>query len=143
MTPTKALELVLRYAHLKRSIDACKPRIGAHLELCQGQNGWRNETETHKGSDFVGFETADFTSPTERAMADETHLRLWYTPDVVEYDRGSPYEPPEVRNEYLEIGAEEQAECPHCYAAHLVIQERKSMKRQLAAVKGAFSKATA
>ena len=136
MSPAKALELVERYSRLHLAIKACKQRIGEQLEKCQGQNGWRKETETYR------FEDADWTAPTERATTDETHLPLWYRPEVVEYDHGSPYEPPEVRNVYREIGAKEQAECPHCYAAHLVIQERKAMRRQLSAVKGAMTRST-
>lgn len=131
MTPAKALELVERYSRLHHAIAGCKPRIGDHLEQCHGQKGYRKETEFHCGFDGNG----SFEAPTRRSDDDqETHLPLWYKPTI----NADDYEP-ELR--YRDIGSAEQAECPHCFAAHLVIQERKALKRQFAAVKGAFSRA--
>ena len=131
MTPAKALELVERYSRLHAAIRGCAPRIGEHLELCHGQKGFRKEEwSVSIGANYVAL-------PTERASQDqETHLPLWYSPEVVEETQYT-----EGGLRYRDIGPKEHVECPHCYAAHLVIQERKALKRQFAAVKGAMTRA--
>lgn len=117
MTPDKALELVGRYARLTKQIRASKSRIGDNLELCNGLLGFRHEI----GED--GF-------PTQRSADDQdTHLKDWYAADMS--DDG-----PLWRG----IGEEERAECPHCYAAHVVIRERKALRHQLAGVKAAITR---
>lgn len=126
MSPESALKLVQSYSTLTRAIKACKKEIGAHLDKCNGLKGFRREEELVRPGHL-------YTMPTDRAQADqETHLKGWYTPERGEYAY-SGYE-------YLDIGLEEEEECPHCYAAHQIIQRRKVLRRQLAGVKAAMTK---
>jgi hypothetical protein len=123
MTPERALALVLRYSELTKAVRDDKKRIGNHLELCPGFKGKRREREEFEGVLLL----------TQAAQGDQkTHLASWYEPEIGEYGG----------KEYFDIDVEEQAEeCPHCYAAHLVIQERKARRRKLAGIKGAITKA--
>lgn len=129
MKPEKALELVVRFSALTQALRGIPTRIGDSLEHCKGLKGFRNETEPQE---FAG-ETIQL--PTERSNEDcDTHLKGWYTPDVsYGYDGDGTLV-------YTEVGENERAECPHCYAAHLVIQERKALRRQLGAVKAAMTR---
>ena len=45
MKPEKALELVLRYGHNRRTIEALGRQIGEHLERCRGLDGKRLECD--------------------------------------------------------------------------------------------------
>lgn len=129
MKAETALNLVMRFSALTQAIKAMPNRIGAELEKCQGLKGFRHETEPHE----FGGETIQL--PTARSNDDEeTHLKGWYTPDTsYGYDG-------EGELVYTEVGEDERAECPHCYAAHLVIQERKTLRLQLGAVKAAMTR---
>ena len=130
MTPDKALELVGRYARLTHAIKGCKARIGAELDKCQGWNGFRHETQHVDGFDggpMVGWIDA-YDEPTKRAQQDqETHLAVWYSGDIDDNGR-RVYAPPD------------EDECAACYAAHLIVQERKALRRQLGAVKAAMTR---
>lgn len=118
-----ALELVGEYARLQDLIHGTRKRIGDALELCPGIRGHRKEEES-----FPGFDGGEaFTAPTERAMADVTHLSQWYTPDNDGEGRTTWGEP-------------DRDECPHCFAAHEVVQQRRGAKRQLGSVKGRMRK---
>lgn len=127
MTPDKALELVGRYARLTKQIKDCKRRIGEHLELCNGISGKRNEMVNGM---FVNHRETDSKN---REL--DLHLTQWYTPDW----QGDYGEQPV----YEEIGEWSGEECPHCYAAHLAIQERKAARRALGVVKATIARSAA
>ncbi|CAB3931564.1 hypothetical protein [Achromobacter insolitus] len=133
MKPETALKLVSDYSALTRAIRECKKEIGQHLDQCNGLKGFRRETEFIPPDEFL---PEGYTQPTARSNGDqETHLKGWYTPETVEDHWGG-----EGRLDYLEIGEDESDECPHCYAAHLVIQKRKALRRSLGAVKSAMTR---
>lgn len=117
-----ALELVREYARLQDLIHGTRERIGAALELCPGVKGHRHEVEAFEATPWSDAGTA----PTERASADVTHLSKWYTPVN---DGDDCYWPEPDRNE-----------CPHCWAAHEVVQERRRAKRALGSIKGRIRK---
>jgi len=119
MTPEKALELVGRYARLTAQIKDCKARIGDSLELCNGISGKRNEPMNHRKTDSKNREL-------------DVHLTQWYTPDW-QGDYGD-------QPVYDDIGEWSAEECPHCYAAHLAIQERKAARKALGYVKATISR---
>ena len=122
MKPEKALELVLRYAILTSEIKRQKKCIGDHLSRCLGISGKRN----------VLIEPP-FGEVDRKNRELDLHLTQWYMPD---------YNPEAyVGYTWMKVGIDEHKECRHCYAAHIAIQERKSARRQLAAVKGAMSRA--
>lgn len=116
-----ALHLVIEYARLQDQIDGARKRIGDALHGCPGVSGHRHEVES---GDVDG---EPYEAPTKRAMKDEPHLAGWYRPDVDQYDHRVYSEPSE-------------AECPHCWAAHQVVQERKRARRALGSVKGRMRK---
>lgn len=130
MTPAKALELVGRYARLTKAINGCKKRIGEHLDMCPGLNGKRLEViyeAAFDGGPEVGL-IEGWHRPTDAAIADQdTHLKTWYAKERDDEGR-------------ITFGEVVDDECPHCYAAHLVIQARKQLRKQLAAVKGAMTR---
>jgi len=132
MTPDKALELVGKYSRLTRAITLCKSRIGENLDKCPGLRGKRLElfkVGAFDAGEAIGFIEA-YEMPTDAAMEDqETHLKFWYERDMGDDGRYSYGEP-------------DADECQHCYAAHLVVQERKQLRRKLAAVKGSMTRAT-
>lgn len=133
MRPETALHLVGQYARLTREIKLCKKQIGEALDKCRGLKGWRLETETNPGwpANEVFEGSPPFEEPTDRSQTDQdTHLKGWYTPETGDED--GP--------QWLPIGPDEQAECPACYAAHLLIQRRKELRKSLAAVKGAMTR---
>lgn len=139
MKPEKALELVGRYARLAKAIRNCKKRISEHLDKCHGLNGKRLEFFSQPGFDggpLVGFVEA-YEEPTDAAMRDQdTHLKVWYGKDYGDTeDHGCP-----VFVHFTVGEGDEEEECRHCYAAHLVVQERKQLRKQLAAVKGAMTR---
>ncbi len=131
MTPGKALELVGRYARLTRQIKNCKRRIGESLELCQGINGSRRPRQTPFGLHREDHPDHFDTKNRDKRM----HLWKWYQPDWQGDFGDQPV--------YEDIGEWSGEECPHCYAAHLAIQERKQAKKQLGAVKAAMSRSAA
>lgn len=129
MTPKKALELVERYATLTKQIRFYTARIGADLEKCPGIKGDRLNVDEN------GQPT--YTPELDEKNRDKgLHLWQWYQP-FTDYDSGYPHK------EWPEISELDREECPHCYAAHMAVQERKESKRQLAVVKGAMSRAKA
>lgn len=137
MKPDKALELVHRYSQLTWAIRACRNRIAEALDKCEGLDGKRQMRRKHIEFGLWGYAT----TPPELLgdkMSDEendkqTHLRSWYTPDW-EHGNGwyKGYVDPSMVAE----------ECAHCYAAHLAIQERKCMRKQLGSVKAAMTRTT-
>jgi hypothetical protein len=133
MKPATALRLVGQYARLTREIKLCGKQIGSALDKCRGLKGWRLETETNPGwpatEDFGG--SPPFETPTDRSQTDQdTHLKEWYSMvDCGDDDRC-----------WQSITPKHEAECPACYAAHLVIQRRKELRKSLAAVKGAMTR---
>lgn len=122
MQKEKALELVERYSRLTRAIADCGRRIGESLERCRGISGKRGGPFAEHRADARGRNL-------------DLHLTDWYTPDVGGNEWSGPI------NVYMEITEEQEAECPHCYAAHLAIRERKELRKKLGAVKGAMTKA--
>ena len=136
MKPEKALELVGRYARLTHSIAACKKRIGDELERCPGLKGFRLETRHYEAidSDHVFGPIEAHDAPTDRAMRDQdTHLSIWYAKDYGELG--------EYGFERFTVGeGDEATDCPHCFAAHLIVQERKALRKQLSTVKGAMTR---
>lgn len=126
MAPEKALELVGRYARLTHSINDCKKRIGAELDKCKGLKGHRLEVET----EACGWMHLAVGYPTKAAQDDQdTHLSIWYAGDVDDFGRRSWQDPRDYDDD-----------CPACYAAHLIVQERKALRKQLASVKGAMTR---
>jgi hypothetical protein len=123
MQKEKALELVERYSRLTRAIADCGRRIGESLDHCRGISGKRGDPFAERRADAKGRDL-------------DLHLTDWYRPDVGGNEWSGPI------NVYMEITEEEKrAECPHCYAAHLAIRERKELRQKLGAVKGAMTKA--
>lgn len=120
MTPEKALELVQRYAHLNSAIKQAGRNIGNRLLRCKGISGKRGTTEELIESevDSKGREL-------------DVHLTNWYKPDVSFWGSVT----------FLDIDAEEHgAECCHCYEAHLLIQHRKALRKELGQVKRVMSR---
>ena len=114
-TAKKALDLVMRYSGLVREIKRLKHRIGEQMQACKGIDEQR---------DALGFYKLD-----RKGRDQNMHLWRWYEPfvgDNPEWDQ----------MEYNDVTLEEHgAECPHCYAAHLAIQERKQARKALGIVK--------
>lgn len=119
MKADKALELVGKYARLTRAISACKPRIGACLDKCAGATGKRLLLDEYGCNQYPNDEDQ------------ETHLKGWYSDYTYDY-QDDPH--------WVGIGADQLAECEHCWAAHQVIKERRELRRQLAGVKGAMTR---
>lgn len=132
MTPKKALELVTRYAVLTKKIKALKETIGTSLDGCTGFSGKRGVLDEN----FCCVQPRD---EDHKGREKDVHLWAWYTPEVKE------------ETQYTEGGlvyraitaATHGAECPHCYAAHLAIQERKAARKSLAAIKSAMTRSAA
>lgn len=120
MKPEKALELVQRYARLNRDIKDASRNIGNRLLRCKGISGKRQVMEEsiegeldHKGREL------------------DVHLTNWYKPEVSFY--GSVI--------FHDIDpAEHGVECCHCYEAHLLIQLRKDLRKELGQVKRVMSR---
>lgn len=125
MNAEKALELVGKYSRLTHSIAACKKRIAAELDSCPGQAGRRLGRADPADGDSIPRSVYD--------SSDETHLAAWYAKDYGE--------PGEFGFERFTVGeGDEEADCAHCFAAHLIVQERKALRKQLAAIKGAMTR---
>lgn len=125
MTPEKALELVGRYARLTAQIKDCKTRIGESLELCNGISGKRQEV------DQWGMPTQSRDTDSKNRELD-VHLTQWYYEPVDYYVDGEAI--------YESIDLAHSITCPHCYAAHLAIQERKAARKALGYVKATISR---
>lgn len=73
---------------------------------------------------------------------DVKHIGDWYAnPEPADYETHG-YDVPVMitqSGEWLEIGEKQRLECEHCYAAHLVVQERKAMRKKLVNVKRSMS----
>lgn len=127
MTPEKALELVTRYAVLTKQIKALKETIGTSLDGCKGYSGKRGDVDDRgcwiqpRDEDHKGREK-------------DMHLWAWYEPEYDEYENPS-YE--EIKPEIHGV------QCPHCYGAHIAIQERKAARKSLSAVKAAMTRSAA
>jgi hypothetical protein len=129
MTEWKALDLVVRYSHHTRTIKALGQEIGEHLERCKGLDGKRLEVDK--------FGCHIHQRDTDNKNRDKsTHLWGWYQPETAGDD--SYYG--ESRLVWHQVGTLEAEECPHCYAAHLAIQERKEHRKKLGAVKAAMTR---
>lgn len=129
MKQEKALELVERYSRLTRGVADCGRRIGGHLDLCRGINGDRLAVDEN------GWPT-HYPELDAKNRDKGLHLWAWYQPEIIDDGTMSP------TRVWEHVGADiHGAECPHCYAAHLAIQERKQLRKQLGAVKGAMTKA--
>ncbi|HEU6454003.1 MAG TPA: hypothetical protein VN201_00910 [Roseateles sp.] len=131
--PETAVDLVGKYARLTHAIKACKGRIGVELDKCPGLKGKRLERATEY-CDWLCVMPGD---PTKAAQDDQdTHLKVWYSKDYGEWeDHGYPH----FRRFTIGEG-DEPEECPACYAAHLIVQERKALRSQLAHVKAAMTR---
>lgn len=120
MSPEKALELVQRYARLNSAIKQAGRNIGNRLLRCKGISGKRQIMEEsiegeldHKGREL------------------DVHLTNWYKPEVSFYGSVT----------FDDISLEEHgAECCHCYEAHLLIQQRKALRKELGQVKRVMSR---
>ena len=129
MKEWKALDLVMRYSHHTRRIKELGKQIGDSLELCPGLDGKRLELDEH-GCHVHQRDTDN------KNRDKSTHLWGWYQPEVA--DSGYYMDPDLV---WQQIAADDHgAECPHCYAAHLSIQERKEHRKKLGAVKAAMTR---
>lgn len=131
--PETAVDLVGKYARLTLAIKGCKARIGAELDKCPGLKGKRLEVATER-CDWLHIIPGD---PTKEAQDDQdTHLKLWYSKDYGEWeDHGYPH----FRRFTIGDG-DEAEECPACYAAHQIVQERKVLRGQLGHVKAAMTR---
>jgi hypothetical protein len=120
MKPDKALELVQRYARLNRDLKDTSRNIGNRLLRCKGISGKRQilEESIQSELDSKGREL-------------DVHLTNWYKPDVSGWGTVT----------FHDINAEEQgSECCHCYEAHLLIQQRKALRKELGQVKRVMSR---
>lgn len=130
--PQKALALVLRYSELTWVIRAAKNRIAEALDRCAGLDGKRLERRKSCERDPWQYVGEIDSEENEK----RTHLREWYSPELVEREWGPP------GREWNAIGDSERDECAHCYAAHAAIQDRKAARKALGAVKAAMTRTT-
>lgn len=120
MKPEKALALVHRYAELNRSMKDISARIGQRLAQCKGHSGKRNDPFSSGELDSKGREL-------------DVHLTHWYKPEIGEYGSVS----------WHDITLEDHgAECSHCYEVHLLIQQRKLVRKEFGNVKSQISRST-
>lgn len=126
MKPQKAIELVTRYAALTKGIKDAKREIGQSLDQCNGVSGVRRAFEPFRHIE---------TDSKNREV--DLHLVQWYTP-FTDDDAGYP------QKAWHHVNADEHGqECPHCYAAHLAVQKRKELKKQLGSVRRSMSRSIA
>lgn len=124
MKAEKALELVGRYARLTKAIKVATKNIGSNLDLCNGFSGNRLKN-------ILSWNAPDIDVDSKGREKD-LHLVSWYTPQP-SGDYGRP--------EWEVITAEEhQPICPHCYAAHLAVEQRKAARQALGSVKRSMSR---
>lgn len=120
MKAEKALELVESYSSLTKQIKDCKKRIGDNLSLCNGISGHKLNLQI------------DQPEPDSKGRDTDLHLTQWYAPERVSQYGGLQYQ---------DISCDEHGEeCPHCYAAHLAIQDRKEARKRLGYVKAVMSR---
>ena len=131
MTPDKALELVGRYSRLTKEIKLLKQQIGEHMDKCPGVKGDRHAVDANG---WPTYKPEMDSKGRDKGM----HLWCWYQPEISD---GSYYDEP--HQVWTEVGEEQAAECPHCYAAHQAIQLRKVARKSLGAVKAAMTRSTA
>lgn len=125
MKPETAIKLITSYSNLTRGIADAKKRIGVHMDLCKGYSGKRGDV------DAQGWPVAPRGEEDQKGREKDMHLWTWYQP---EWD---DYENPSYEKITQEIHGQQ---CPHCYAAHLAIQERKAMRKSLGSVKAAMTR---
>jgi hypothetical protein len=133
MKPDKALALVHRYSELTWIIRAAKYRIAESLDKCAGLDGKRLERRKSCETDPWQYVGEIDSEENEK----RTHLREWYRPEAVEREWGPPGQ------EWNAVGDSEREECPHCFAAHTAVQDRKAARKALGAVKAAMTCTTA
>lgn len=127
MKPEKALDLVLRYSLHGKAIKTLTTAISDNLALCNGINSDRQLKDSY--GCFIYLPDTD-----SNGRDKGTHLWNWYQPTW--------YNPDYDAVQYEEITEDiHQKICPHCYAAHIAIQERKEHRKKLGHVKGAMTKA--
>ena len=132
MTPEKALQLIHRYSELQWAIRACQGYIAEALDKCTGMDGKRLERrQAIEKPPYEPWQDMD-----GEAHEKQTHLRSWYTPEMVESYCGGDH------REWSEVGDIEAQTCIHCFAAHCQIQHRKALKRQFGSVKAAMTRTT-
>ena len=120
MRAEKALDLVRNYSLYTKQIKALKEAIGLNMGACKGISGERGPLSVVK-MDNKGRDV-------------DLHLWAWYQPEYYDYENAF----------YEEITAAKHGnECPHCYAAHLAIQERKTSRKSLGGVKAAMTRSAA
>lgn len=132
MKPDKALELIQRYSELTWAIRACANRIAEAINQCPGLDGKRQERR--RSIETPPYEYAGAIGSEENEKS--THLHEWYRPEMVE-----SYYGPDHR-QWNTVGESEREECPHCYAAHLAIQDPKVARKALGTVKAAMTRTT-
>lgn len=127
MKPEKALELVLRYSLHVNSIKTLTAAISDGLDACKGINADRQLKDS--------YGCLTYQPQHDRKGRDTgTHLWNWYQKNW--------YNPEYDEMQYEKITEDtHKKECPHCYAAHIAIQERKEHRKKLGHVKGAMTKA--
>jgi len=132
MKPEKALDLVHRYSELTWAIRACANRIAEAIDQCTGLDGKRLERRRSIETPPYEYVGAIDSEENEKAI----HLREWYRPELVEREWGPPC------REWSAVGEGAREECPHCFAAHTAIQDRKAARKALGAVKAAMTRTT-
>jgi len=129
MKPETAIKLVHQYSTLTKQIKALKASIGDNMDKCKGFSGKRGTL-----GEILCFNQPRIED--SRGREKDVHLWTWYTPEVIEetqYTDGGLV--------YQEItAATHGAECQHCYAAHLAIQERKAARKSFGSVKAAMTR---
>lgn len=130
MSPDKALDLVRRFSSLQWEIRAAKARIARELDKCTGLDGKRLDNRRRYEASEFGF-TLDHEK-NDKAI----HLREWYEPELIEREWGP------AGREWAPVTEDRREECPHCYAAHLIVQERKAARKAFGCVKAAMTKTT-
>lgn len=102
--------------------------MGDHIEACKGFSGVRGEL---KDGSFWELKHQPEYDSKSRDM--DVHLYSWYKPEIGDVDGEPGYIYQKIDDSYAD-------KCPHCYAAHLLIQRRKAAKRELATCKGAMTR---
>ncbi len=119
MKPERALERVQKYATLNKELKAIKKAIPDNFEKCEGLDG---SSLSRKWLDADGVDQNINVSKT-------LHITSWYTATGCDDDDNAIY----LHRPSLE-------ECPHCFAAHLLVQRRKEVKHLLGVVKNTMSR---
>lgn len=96
------------------------------LAACRDYVHWQAEIKRLSGAIGGHLYKCHKNRPSDEAVS-ETHLAEAYRPDIDEY-RTTYLRPDEVFEFLREV-------CPHCLAAHGLIQERKKAKQKFGAAK--------